>query len=90
MKSWAHPFEVKSAKEGIEYLIQGKGNYHRTLVFRVQETLEPLTFKRGVRVYLMATMGLILPPAFPCKILFNSFVHPQIFIEHLLGTMGGY
>lgn len=37
----------------------------------------------------MATMGLILIRAFPFKILFNSFVSPQIFREHLLGTMKG-
>lgn len=43
-------FEVISAKEGIQYPIQGKGNYPRTLVFRIPETLESLTFKRGVGV----------------------------------------
>lgn len=42
-KSWGHPFEVKSAKEGTECPIHGKGSYHRTSVFRIPDTLEPLT-----------------------------------------------
>lgn len=53
--------------------------------------MEPLAFKRGIRVYftfLMAAVGLNLPPLFAFEILFDSFVHPQICIEHLLRTMG--
>lgn len=38
--------------------------------------------------FLVATVDLHLPPLFAFEILFNSFVHPQIFIEHLLCTMG--
>lgn len=38
--------------------------------------------------FLTATMGLNLPPLFAFEMLFNSCVHPRIFIEHLLCTMG--
>ena len=55
------------------------------------ETLEPLTFRREIRVRLNSwwlLWDLHQLPVFAFEILFNSIVHPQIFIEHQLCTMG--